>query len=371
MRTHRATRVSQKMGLVAGAAGLLSFFLPWYSAAVFGIANGKRPIRLNRVTVAVLWVLFALLTGCGSTTSPATKPTNPISAALLDGDYPKALQLAQASSDATSKFLLGRIYEEGWGVQYDRKKAAQYYQDAAKDGNVRAGVFLSHFYEKGWLKGGQAEKQRLLQEAADHGDVQARYLVLEEPLKNGKGTEAQAVTATKAAADAGDPVANLLMATMYAAPDQPNAKQPRSIPRDLKKAHQYLVAAGATRAPAVCDAIAPLVFGGAKDLGFTTEEVIDLLDPCLRVGRLTAMGYVGACMKNPSDIGCDPVRAVEYSRLAKRLGADDALDSFPQFRKALTPEQLAKGNALAEAVDLKKKTPWVPVEWYVGSIRPN
>lgn len=56
-------------------------------------------------------VLELLIAGCSKTITSGTpeEPKNRIEAALMAGDFPKALSQAHASTDPAAKFYLGRM----------------------------------------------------------------------------------------------------------------------------------------------------------------------------------------------------------------------------------------------------------------------
>jgi hypothetical protein len=83
------------------------------------------------------------------------------------------------------------------------------------------------------------------------------------------------------------------------------------------------------------------------------------------------MSYVLTCMKDRNQLGCDPVRVIEYNEIMQRYKAGDQPQFFPAFTEALTTQQIDEGKKLAQAVKPPVKTPDVPVEWFARPILPN
>jgi TPR repeat protein len=73
-------------------------------------------------------------------------------AALQQGNYALALQelepLAE-EGDTSIQFLLGSLYDRGWGIDQDYKIAARWYRRAAIRGDTRAQYKLAFLYAEG------------------------------------------------------------------------------------------------------------------------------------------------------------------------------------------------------------------------------
>jgi len=89
-----------------------------------------KPLRL------ILLILMMQITA-----AMADSSVSPLEKMLLDKQYPAftaAADEAAKKGDAEALFLLGKSYHLGWGVEVDKYKAAEYYEQAATLGSARA-----------------------------------------------------------------------------------------------------------------------------------------------------------------------------------------------------------------------------------------
>ena len=119
-------------------------------------------------------------------------------AAYQRGDYPAAYKLSlpwaqQGNRDA--EFLIGLMYATGHGVRQSYSEAAQWYQQAADDGQDSAQNNLAQLYAAGrGVRGSLVEAATLYWRAADQGNHRAQYN-LAVAYRDGKGVEQDFVRA--------------------------------------------------------------------------------------------------------------------------------------------------------------------------------
>ncbi len=66
----------------------------------------------------------------------------------IDGDYEKALNALEKDDSLQSDLVLARVYANGWYVDFDPKKAEEYYQKAINKGYKPAILNIAALYEK-------------------------------------------------------------------------------------------------------------------------------------------------------------------------------------------------------------------------------
>ncbi|QCI27764.1 tetratricopeptide repeat protein [Caminibacter pacificus] len=66
----------------------------------------------------------------------------------IDGDYKKALNALEKDDSLQSDLVLARVYANGWYVDFDPKKAEEYYQKAINKGYKPAILNIAALYEK-------------------------------------------------------------------------------------------------------------------------------------------------------------------------------------------------------------------------------
>ena len=93
---------------------------------------------------------------------------------------------------------VGMMYENGWGVEVDYAKAAEYYQMASDSGDITSQYYLGRFYEFG--KGVEQDYEKameLYQQAAERGDATAAVgmLGIASLYEHGRGVEQDLSTA--------------------------------------------------------------------------------------------------------------------------------------------------------------------------------
>jgi hypothetical protein len=143
--------------------------------------------------ICLAFIVLAL-TGYAAKADPVSEAL----AAYQRGDYPAAYKLClpwaqQGNRDA--KFLIGLMYATGHGVRQSYSEAAQWYQDAADDGQDAAQNNLGQLYAAGrGVRGSLMQAARLYWLAADQGNPRAQYN-LAVAYRDGKGLEQDYVRA--------------------------------------------------------------------------------------------------------------------------------------------------------------------------------
>ena len=103
------------------------------------------------------------------------------------------LKEAVARGEMSAAYILGRLYEEGWGVRRDSRQAFDWYLTAAEGGMPEADYHVGTAYAFGDGVG-RDEKKALVwfRKAAQHGDTTAAYMEAVAVLE-GLGTRAEPV----------------------------------------------------------------------------------------------------------------------------------------------------------------------------------
>ena len=185
---------------------------------------------------------------------PAASPSRPTDAGTgragreLDvayGAYQRGYYLTALRSrrggyeekDVKAMTLLGELYANGFGVERDDKKAAEWYQLAADRGDREAMFALAMFHSRdasaAQSRGGRQAPRRRRQARARRRRLRPRPLYLEGGMF--PQDFARAAELFRSAAQAGNPEAQYALATLY--------KEGRGVPKDLVEAARLLAAA--------------------------------------------------------------------------------------------------------------------------------
>lgn len=90
----------------------------------------------------------------------------------------QALQFAYREGEISAAFVLGRLYDEGWGVRKNASIATKWYLLAAEGGNTDSLYFVGSAFLSG--RGVRQDRRaglRWLSKAASAGDRTAEYVV--------------------------------------------------------------------------------------------------------------------------------------------------------------------------------------------------
>jgi TPR repeat protein len=94
-------------------------------------------------------------------------------------NYPDALyyyEQAAKLGDASSQYLLGKMYEDAKGTKQDMRQAANWYANAAKQGHIKAQATLGYMYSKGnGVNQDYSQAVNWYQKAAEQGHINAQY----------------------------------------------------------------------------------------------------------------------------------------------------------------------------------------------------
>jgi TPR repeat protein len=94
-------------------------------------------------------------------------------------NYPEALYYYQQSAnlgDASSQYLLGKMYEDAKGTKKNVRQAANWYAKAAKQGHSKAQATLGFMYSKGnGVNQDYSQAVNWYQKAAEQGHIDAQY----------------------------------------------------------------------------------------------------------------------------------------------------------------------------------------------------
>ena len=137
---------------------------------------------------------------------------------ISDSDNFEQLRKSAANGNAETQFKLGRIYDNGEGVEEDNQKAVEWYRRAAEQGDANAQNNLGLMYYNG--EGVKEDNQKAVEwyrRAAEQGDANAQYN-LGLMYDNGEGVEEdnqKAIEWYRKAAEQGDANAQNNLGFMY------------------------------------------------------------------------------------------------------------------------------------------------------------
>ena len=156
-------------------------------------------------------------------------------ASLSDEEYIKDFETRALNGDVGAQSHLGYIYENGlYGVKQDYAKAAEWYEKAAKKGNMLAQANLSNIYYAGrGVKQDYAKAFKWAEKAAKQGDSVSQYN-LGVMYDDGKGVRQDYVKAREwyeKAAEQGNLNAQFNLGVMYA--------NGEGVPQDLTTAKEW------------------------------------------------------------------------------------------------------------------------------------
>jgi TPR repeat protein len=267
--------------------------------------------------------------------------------AFQRGHYMTAFAIAtrrvEEKNDVKAMTLLGEIYANGFGIDRNDKKAAEWYQFAADRGDREAMFALGMFHLGGRLGTVNSEAgAKLLAAAAKLGHVAASYdlglLYLEGRVF--PQDFARAAELFRVAADAGSPEAQYALATLY--------KEGRGVSADVGEAVRLLAAASAADNTDAQVEYAIALFNGT---GVARNEAVAaaLLMKAARKGHPVAQNRLANVLAVGRGLQADPVAAVKWHMVAKAGGVSDIpMDTFVQ-------KQPPETRAAAE----KAAKPWL------------
>lgn len=173
-----------------------------------------------------------------------------LSTTCLAQDAPdvKALEKKAAAGDAEAQIALGLAYDQGKGVEQDRRKAAEWYGKAAAQGSAEAQFNLGTMYDYGvGVKKDPAKAVELFAKAAEQGMADAQFN-LANMYEQGRGTEqdlGKAITWYDKAGVQGMTRAQYNLGLLYAKGAKEQGLAPNSV-----KAYAWLSLAAADGDPA-------------------------------------------------------------------------------------------------------------------------
>jgi TPR repeat protein len=89
----------------------------------------------------------------------------------------RSLRSAAKSGNASAQFILGRLYDEGWGVTRDGVLAMRWYMQAARRGFRESYYYVGSGYSLGdGVKKNAKEAERWFHLGAQTGDLDAAYM---------------------------------------------------------------------------------------------------------------------------------------------------------------------------------------------------
>ena len=232
--------------------------------------------------------------------------------------------------------LLGELYANGFGVERDDKKAADWYRLAADRGDREAMFALAMFHLGGRIGTvNREEAAKLLAAAAKLGHAAAAYdlglLYLEGQLFPQDFTRAAELFRT--AAQAGNPEAQYALATLY--------KDGRGVPKDLAEAARLLAAAALADNTDAQVEYAIALFNGSG-VAKNERAAAALLAKAARKGNPVAQNRLANILAIGRGLHADPVEAIKWHIVAKAGGVSDIRSTSSCSKQ--TPEIRAAGR---------------------------
>jgi len=164
--------------------------------------------------------LLILLVSAGAADSVIADPLQEAEAAFGRSDYATVLQLSEplaVQGNARAEVNLGILNEYGLGIPRDESEAANWYRQAAEQGDAAAQTSLGLMYEHHDFSGTMKEAASWYLRAADQGDALGQFL-LGRMYTEGWGVnhdDAMAAALYRKAADQGLPEAQEEMRVAY------------------------------------------------------------------------------------------------------------------------------------------------------------
>lgn len=136
-------------------------------------------------SILFLAAMLMLATGPTAVGPAAAGPLEDGQEAYRRKNYTRAFSLLRPEAErgqARAQYLVGRLYEDGFGVEQNYSEAARWYRAAAEQGDPLAQHALSVFYAVGWgVAADPAESVKWLRRSAEQGyyyaqnDLGSRY----------------------------------------------------------------------------------------------------------------------------------------------------------------------------------------------------
>jgi uncharacterized protein len=253
-----------------------------------------------------------------------------------------ATKRAEAAGDAKSMTLLGELYANGFGVDQDDNKAAEWYALAVDRGDREAMFALAMFRLTGRAgPTNREEATRLLAAAVKLGHTAAAFN-LAMLYFEGEFFPQDFVRAAQLfhiAAVGGSPEAQYALGTLF--------KEGRGVQqKDLREAARWLGAAAAADHTDAQVEYAIALFHG-NGVGKDEAGAAALLQRAARKGSPIAQNRLAQLLAAGRGLPADPVAAIKWHLVSKAGGARDL--SLEEFMSQQTPEVRAAGEKAAES----------------------
>jgi TPR repeat protein len=97
--------------------------------------------------------------------------------AYLDKDFTNAYHFCKEEKDPNAQYIIGEMYDNGFGVKEDHAEAAIWFRKAAEQGHSEAQFVIGRMYYYGWgVKKDHAEAIIWFRKAAEKGHIRAKLL---------------------------------------------------------------------------------------------------------------------------------------------------------------------------------------------------
>jgi TPR repeat protein len=138
----------------------------------------RKPIGQRALNIAVATLVCVL----GSATALLAGPLDDAKAAHERQDYAAELQILRPlanKGDAVAQYLIGVLFENGFGVPRDYVQAVAWFRKAAAGGDTNSKTTLGLLYANGGFGVRQEGNEALSwhRKAAEHGEVMAPYFI--------------------------------------------------------------------------------------------------------------------------------------------------------------------------------------------------
>jgi hypothetical protein len=217
---------------------------------------------------------------------------------------------------------------------------------------VRAKVFLAGIYLEHSLEPKSLQTAaKLFGESAQQGDLQGKYLSVMSAGKQGPFDQA-----IRAAADAGDPVAAMVLAGYF------SQILKNGQPRDSKLTLKYLLIASSSNTEMPGSLAAANLFQAGIGLGGKAGDLAPIVERYAKAGGLAGLAYVTGCQTDRSNPFCDPIKVLTYGDAAEMSSVNVALNR--RYVASLPKDQVEEGIRLSKQWKPTKMLP-EPINFYI------
>lgn len=254
---------------------------------------------------------------------------DPVSGALIRGDFDRACRAAREGADTASparQYLLGTCFETGTGLPQDFQEAAKWYRKAMDQGVVDAMANLGWLLARGRIAGDPGEGARLVNDAAERGSPLAELFHARLLSDQARPAE-ESIRWLKRSAAGGNYQAALELADILGRRDPEAAAMWRrrgdSLRQGCAASAHSATCATAVGKDVVADYNRAWRILSGKEVG-TAAEAVPLVEAAAHAGHKEAEAQLGVMYMTGTGVAKDLTEAVYWLRRAVLRGYGDA-----------------------------------------------